>query len=54
MLYSKVQRPECENIIALDIYILRELSGTLSQVRLELTSLILLPIYYLIYLLISA
>ena len=27
----KVQRPECEDIIALDIYILRELSGTLSQ-----------------------
>ena len=27
----KVQRPECEDIIGLDIYILRELSGTLSQ-----------------------
>uniref|UniRef100_A0A7S0HX77 Protein kinase domain-containing protein n=1 Tax=Hanusia phi TaxID=3032 RepID=A0A7S0HX77_9CRYP len=27
----KVQRPECEEVIALDIYILRELSGTLSQ-----------------------
>ncbi|GJQ12727.1 hypothetical protein GpartN1_g4518.t1 [Galdieria partita] len=27
----KVQRPECEKIIALDIYILRQLSGTLSK-----------------------
>mmetsp|Transcript_59154 Transcript_59154/g.95617 ORF Transcript_59154/g.95617 Transcript_59154/m.95617 type:complete len:794 (-) Transcript_59154:664-3045(-) len=27
----KVQRPECEEIIGLDIYILRELSGTLSS-----------------------
>jgi len=27
----KVQRPECEKVIALDIYILRQLSGTLSQ-----------------------
>ena len=27
----KVQRPECEDVIGLDIYILRELSGTLSQ-----------------------
>lgn len=27
----KVQRPECEDIIGLDIYILRELSETLSQ-----------------------
>ena len=28
----KVQRPECQDIIGLDIYILRELSGMLSQV----------------------
>lgn len=27
----KVQRPECEKVIALDIYILRQLSGTLSK-----------------------
>jgi len=27
----KVQRPECEGIIAMDIYILRQLSGALSQ-----------------------
>ncbi|PXF46831.1 hypothetical protein BWQ96_03360 [Gracilariopsis chorda] len=28
----KVQRPDCEQIIALDIYILRNLSGTLSNI----------------------
>ncbi|KAI0565175.1 hypothetical protein FGB62_21g452 [Gracilaria domingensis] len=28
----KVQRPDCEQIIALDIYILRNLSGTLSSI----------------------
>jgi predicted unusual protein kinase regulating ubiquinone biosynthesis (AarF/ABC1/UbiB family) len=28
----KVQRPNCENIISLDIYILRELSGIMSRV----------------------